>query len=257
MLTRADKWRAIYLGLVYVAFAELSSLGATSRVYPCILISQYQSSNNQSSYQSCTALHEGIARLLVFSWAYVTHDNVIAASTVIVAVFTVTLWFSTYELWMAGERHSERELRAYIVGTTSAQYRNLSTPSPYSILSFKNSGKTPAFDVRVWTTSAVAVYPMNERPSAPRNDPGYQSSVGVVGPGADFHNEIASDIVVTPPEHAEVIAGRAAFYIYGEIAYRDSFGIERTASFCHFTAGPKAQRNDGPLATYYKWNEAT
>ena len=188
-------------------------------------------------------------------WERTTSDPV-AMFTLVLAFSTVGLWVATLALYIAGKSHSERELRAYIVGATSAKFQRFTTPSPVTILTFKNSGKTPAYNVRVWTSSAVAIYPMENRPREPEGDPGEQSSVGIVGPGAEFHNEISSDIEVTAEERAEVIAGRCAFYIYGRILYRDTFGFDRTASFCHFLAGDRARGDSGPLATYYKWNEA-
>jgi hypothetical protein len=152
---------------------------------------------------------------------------------------------------------AERQLRAYIVGTLSSKIRGFNTPKPITTLAFKNSGQTPAYNVRVWTSSAVAVHPMEAPPARPDGAPGEGASVGVIGPGGDFYNEIQSDIEVTQAERAEVIGSRCAYYVYGQISYRDSFGVERNSTFCHFFAGDRARRNDGPLATYHKWNEAT
>jgi hypothetical protein len=177
--------------------------------------------------------------------------------TAVLAVATVGLGFATAGLYVAGERHSERELRAYIVGTTSAQIRSFINPRPTVVLTFRNSGQTPAHDVCVWTSSAIAVYPMENPPVRPDGVAGEGGSVGIVGPHADFHNEIESDVEVTAAERAEVIAGRAAFYIYGEISYHDSFGKERTSTFCHFYAGERARGSNGILGTYHRWNRAS
>ena len=44
-----------------------------------------------------------------------TNDKFVnAISTAVIAAFTLALFVATTALWIAGERHSERELRAYI-----------------------------------------------------------------------------------------------------------------------------------------------
>jgi hypothetical protein len=91
MLTTADKWRAVWLGAAYLLIAELSSLGATSKFSPCILVSEDQSSNDQSGYQACAAMHEAIWRGLNFIWDNAGHDNINAFGTVMIAIFTLTL----------------------------------------------------------------------------------------------------------------------------------------------------------------------
>jgi hypothetical protein len=39
---------------------------------------------------------------------------VVALSTIVMATFTIALFIATLLLWIGGERHSERELRAYV-----------------------------------------------------------------------------------------------------------------------------------------------
>ena len=80
--------------------------------------------------------------------------------------------------------------------------------------------------------------------------------MGVIGPG-DFHTDIESDIPVTDDERQQVIAGAAAFYVYGHLAYEDAFGEPRETTFCVFYRGEVARSPSGRLATYHKWNRAT
>ena len=207
-------------------------------------------------YQAAEKTGHGYEECKTF-WERTTSDP-IATFTLVLAISTIGLWVATLGLYIAGERHSERQLRAYITGPTSARISDFQTSQyPAVILTFKNSGQTPAQDVCVWTSSAVAVYPMENPPARPDGAAGEGSSVGTIGPHAEFHNQIQADIAVTAAERAEVIAGGAAFFVYGEISYRDSFGKSRTTTFCHFYAGPTARTSNGLLATYHKWNRAT
>src|SRR5437870_4192734 len=73
--------------------------------------------------------------------------EVVAISTGIMALFTIALFAATFALWFGGERHSQRELRAYISVRPSVVF-NFASP-PAAIVGVRcvmaNHGKTPAF----------------------------------------------------------------------------------------------------------------
>ncbi len=94
MLNRADKWFLFYLTAAYLAFAEVLSW-ETSAWPGCLVISNYQDADNRTGNQTCATFHEGIMRGLVFLFDYTTHDNIIAAATVAITAFTLTLWLSS------------------------------------------------------------------------------------------------------------------------------------------------------------------
>jgi hypothetical protein len=186
-------------------------------------------------------------------------DAYVALFTGVLAVSTAALWYSTQRLWRAGEIHSERELRAYITGATKAEICGFDSPNPVSCLEFQNSGQTPAHNVRFWTSSAVAAYPLANPPLAPTGEFSEQegSSVGTIGPGVPFYAETKSDVAVSDADRAGVIEGNAAFFLYGEMFYRDAFGRDRHTTFCYYYRGDRARSARGPLASYHKWNKAT
>jgi hypothetical protein len=189
-------------------------------------------------------------------WEKTTSDP-IATFTLVLAFSTVGLWVATLGLYVAGERHSERQLRAYIVSPVQAEIINFHAAVPQIVLAFINAGQTPAHNVRFFTTSAVAIFPLEERPRIPSHEPLAGDSIGVIGPQGTFHTDHASDLPVTNEERQAVIEGRCAFYVYGELLYSDAFGKERRTCFCYFYRGHSATRPNGPLASYHKWNEAT
>jgi hypothetical protein len=189
-------------------------------------------------------------------WEKTTSDPV-AAFTLVLAISTIGLWVATLGLYIGGERHSERQLRAYIVAALQADVENFNVDAhPTAVLGFVNAGQTPAYDVKVLTSTAVAKFPL-EHPPEPPGEMGAGDSVGVVGPKGTFHTRHRSDDPVTPSERQAVIKGSAAFYVYGEIFYRDAFGRQRHTRFCLFYQGDVAKEPFGSLATYHKWNEAT
>ena len=186
-----------------------------------------------------------------------TTDDPVAMFTLVLAVSTIGLWVATLWLYLGGEKHSERQLRAYIVATVQADIQNFNAAArPLVILGFVNAGQTPAHDVRVFTSCAVAKFPLNGPPKPPEElGPGH--SEGVIGPQGTFHIRQKSHEVVTVEEHRAVQKGAAAFYVYGEVFYRDAFKRQLHTRFCHFYHGEAAKNINGPLASYHKWNEAT
>jgi hypothetical protein len=194
------------------------------------------------------------------------HEDIIAVGTVFIALFTTILAFATGFLYVAtralvvgAKDTAKRQLRAYIAGPTKARIRLFQTANPASYLEFQNSGQTPAHDVRLWTSSAVTIYPLQKPPAGPQGDISEResSTVGVVGPNGVFHTECTVDIPITAEEREAVIKGTGAFFIYGELFYRDSFGENRKTSFCHYLRGDKARATSADLPSYHKWNEAT
>jgi hypothetical protein len=256
MLNRDDRQFLSYLALGYLAFAEVLSW-ETSKWPACLVVSKYQDANNRPGYQTCATLFEGVMRGLEFLWDNVTPSNVSAAATVVIALFTVTLWLSTYRLWKAGETHSERELRAYIVAAVQADIVGFHSSKPKIVLSFMNAGQTPAHNVRLWTSSAVAVFPLEKPPDPPSVGVTAADSLGVIGPQGTFHIENSPDAPITVGEREAVIEGRCALFVYGELFYVDAFGKERHTRFCHLYTGEPARQTNGVLGSYHKWNEAT
>ena len=207
-------------------------------------------------YQAAAKGVNGVAECKSF-WEKTTSDP-IAAFTLVLAVSTIGLWIATIGLYVGGEKHSERGLRAYIVGTVKAEISNFNARArPDIALQFKNGGQTPAHDVRLWASSAIAMFPLTSRPDAPKSELGEGDSFGVIGPQGDFHSLIQSDFVVTAEEQHAVVRGAAALYVYGEVTYRDAFGQDRRTSFCHLYQGEVARSARGSLALYHMWNEAT
>jgi hypothetical protein len=73
----------------------------------------------------------------------------VALSGIAVAGFTLALFIATFLLWFAGERHSERQLRAY-VSTSSGSMRVVNIAQGgqgFQItIELRNAGQTPGYD---------------------------------------------------------------------------------------------------------------
>jgi hypothetical protein len=227
-----------YLILGYVAFADALSLETSKWGPPCLVISEQQAANQQSASQTCATLHEGIARLTIFSWSFLTHDNVLAFGTLMIALFTLTLWRSTNKLWEAATKTAKAQSddtrilqRAYVsvvpLGITPYNLRDF-----YGChVGFHNSGNLPATHVRWFMRRKVSTDP--ERDFFPINK-------------RRFEGDLIIAQRITAPKGAFGISkrfierfnkgnnGRNRFvYVWGEVRYIDGFGRERWTRFCH------------------------
>jgi hypothetical protein len=179
MMNRDDMRFAGYLIAGYLAFAEVLSW-ETSKWPACLVVSEYQSADNQSGNQTCATFHEGIIRGATFLWGFLTHDNVTAAATVVIAVFTWTLWRSSEKLWrvtrlstIAARRSANAAVRA--AENAEKALHSLEIPRVYPVelkfsvfedphhapliatvsASLKNFGRSPAFLKELYLIVAV------------------------------------------------------------------------------------------------------
>jgi len=124
---------------------------------------------------------------------------------------------------------AERQLRAY-VGVSEASIHKVETGAPEAIVSIKNFGQTPAYDVQAWIHMWIAEYPLTVTvlPDAPADFP---KSTAVLHPGI----QTAFVMPKEPPVKKELIPllGTAigTIYVYGTIKYRDAFRRDRTTKY--------------------------
>lgn len=127
---------------------------------------------------------------------------------------------------------AKRQLRAYLIANGGAIER---IPEGY-ILSvvIRNSGQTPAFDVKHSSESFCGDYPDDGPSEIPRvNDTHYT----VVGAGDSF--SCAQRLFTETPDQSmrDVIDGKIGFWIHGIVQYRDCFDNTHTTRFRYVFGG--------------------
>jgi hypothetical protein len=170
------------------------------------------------------------------SFVYEFRDAATAVATVLIAIFTFTLWQSTSRLWRAGERHSERELRAYILATkpkiTQLEVgKRIEIDAPY-----KNFGQTPAYDVIAESWLDILAMPIAKRHrfNKPRN-PRMVEIKATIAPTDGFAVKVISSATfAVTQEIIDVVkaAEKSKIYLYGTITYKDVFKKKRITDFC-------------------------
>jgi hypothetical protein len=160
------------------------------------------------------------------------HSGAIAAiSAIFVAIFTATLWRATTRLWLSANRQSahleetaERQLRAYVLVTTAEIISR--DPRPGIRLAFKNSGQTPAYDVRIWVDVSIRT-PDNERHfSPPLQD--HRMGSSIIG---DLILDKYLEVDLVHEEHILLAEGKITLYVWGEVTYRDAFNRQRRTRY--------------------------
>jgi hypothetical protein len=161
-------------------------------------------------------IKERWTRFIEFTEKY--DKAIVALSTLGIFLFTLALFLATFLLYTAGERHSERQLRAYIFAS-DVKVRQFTT-IPRVTAEFKNFGQTPCDDMIFLYDIQVSAFPIaNDLRAGPalRTAP--------MAPGSSFHRD--NSFAVTQEQRSEIDGGRAAIYIFGRIEYRDVFRTTR------------------------------
>jgi hypothetical protein len=191
------------------------------------------------------------------------HDSIIALGTIIIAMFTFTLWRSTRKLWEAAEQQRRDMLRSIMAAETSANAAKRSADlipnieRPYVLISsitveftfnaaigrsipnititFHNYGRTPAnSDEMIIVTRILGQEPGDIGTFNPRDDPNLIAFEREIIIGADKTfacNSLCSDTIGDDNNH-DFIKGTISLYCFGKIKYRDIFSDGHETIFC-------------------------
>lgn len=205
----------------------------------------------EQTKQTCSESAEKIGRDYAERktfWERTTSDP-IATFTLVLAVSTVGLWVATIGLYISGEKTAQRELRAYVfIGHANlVDFDDI----PIIQIMFKNSGQTPAYNLRAWNAVRLAEFPLTQELTHPGE---VEISRTALGPGMDLHITTPTARLTDIRRNA-IRSGRAALYAFGRADYVDAFGRDRYLKWRLYYGGD-AQRPDGSLAVHIEGNDA-
>lgn len=101
---------------------------------------------------------------------------------------------------------------------------------PVVMISLKNSGQTPAYEVTYRATLGYREYPLGEKPLVPAPLPPF-SSKSTMPPGAIAGHEFEFPAPLDDARIDALKKGTAAIYVFGKIFYRDAFKKKRFSNF--------------------------
>lgn len=163
-----------------------------------------------------------------------------ALSTIAIAAFTYYLKKSTDRLWDAGERQlshlegtPERQLRAYVLIENGRVERDFGSKRLKAILTIKNSGQTPAYDLR--HSSAVRFVPLEAGTGFFDDEVSKQKLI--IAPNGQVPIEIYSKLDFELENFHQYKAGGLKVLVYGQFKYRDAFKNIQTTDFIFEVTG--------------------
>lgn len=243
MLNWSQRRVTAFLATSWVLILEPVSW-LTSQVPPCIVSAAYYAGQN-SKKEECPTL--SLFLLGVLDPVFIKLGDphwVTAIATIAIAFFTIVLAIATGLLWNAGERHSERELRAYI-SIINGQIELIKTDKGRFFIKgkieFKNSGKTPAYDFRPWTS--LDVLASGTDPSKTR---GTSEQSSIFGPGDTSEIELFIGPIEEPTLES-IRQSNTSIFIWGEIDFTDAFGREWTLAYVNVNGRMSPGRNSWPV----------
>jgi len=174
----------------------------------------------------------GITRVFELVREYTA--EIVTISTAVMALFTVALFVATFALWFGGERHSERELRAYVF-PVDIKVRNFKTSERISaFVKVKNSGQTPAYKFTCQVKMIAGPFPQTDFTISKEES---DLTPAYLGPNESIPYTPTTDTPLTWKQAEEVSQGRRAIYVFGRIDYIDAFKVTRWTTFRTFTRG--------------------
>jgi hypothetical protein len=145
--------------------------------------------------------------------------------------YMIAAWKQAHQMEEAVNIASDtavRQLRAYIsihdIGVTNVSPNN----KPLITIKIKNTGQTPANEVRCWAKAVVREAPL--KTSLPDKSPG-SGTIAVMFHDKTYNNIFQMDDPLTAQQITSLSEGTVAIYIYGGVDYIDAFKNVRQTSF--------------------------
>lgn len=192
----------------------------------------YQQEDGGPSLFSIVAYVLDWSRLTcVGSFVHHAKEEILAAFTILLAFFTLSLWAATNRLAEEAKEASEksrvlaeetakRQLRAYL-SVDAAELRDLAVDlKPEGQIRIKNSGATPAYDVTTLITLTAVKDPLELAEYLKRAVPVGPSQIG---PGGTLSPTSVIDMAMTQTLLNTLTTKSHTLYLHGRIDYTDIF----------------------------------
>lgn len=174
-----------------------------------------------------------------------------AAATALLTLITAGLvWVGAMQI-----STSRAQLRAY-VAVSEAHLENIGVGRvPFAVLTVKNFGQTPAYEMTNWARIGFDVYPLTDGP--PQASKGDSLPSRMLAPQGEMivRPKFKGQPPLNPVTLDALQNGSHAIYVDGEINYVDAFGRNFRTTYLLFGGGPIGF--SGELAAYRTGNDAT
>lgn len=177
-----------------------------------------------------------------FSWCEVNGwldaERVIAVFTVVLGIATWLLWRATDRLVEGADQTARRQLRAYISVTPKKVFNWKHEKYRVGVgFDIENHGQTIGFEICHSFSMAILDFPLADGFVFPETARQYDQNNSLF-PRAILPVRLWHDTALAPAETQDVESASKAFFTWGVMTYRDSFGKERSTNFCFSFGGP-------------------
>jgi len=168
---------------------------------------------------------------------------------------TMGLWYATARLVKGVDTTAQRQLRAYVgVQPRDFAFKRGQNKAIHcsAKLTIKNTGQTPAYDVRSDADFRIAPErPKDEFKPLKGNAVTFNS---VIQPHSEIEGSVEKGLDISDVRNGDKL------YLVGRITYRDAFGETRVTSYCGFIAESSTIFGSTPVTTSsisitFKWSE--
>ena len=159
---------------------------------------------------------------LIYGYRLKITDTLIAGFTALLFWATWLLWRATKRLVSGADNTSENQLRAYV--SMRGKFVQAFDDQTRCIVQYdiENTGQTPAHHFSHHGDVLIAPHPLPEDFAFP-NLSNPLTNPFVLFPRLPMQGKQVATSVFSKTEIAEVVAGRARIYMYGEVFYEDIF----------------------------------
>jgi len=274
MLKRTSLVRVLW-AIAFLLFL-LAMLGSPS-FQECAAHSAHTGQNEQDSHSSLFAFIN-----FFLHWSYLdcaghfihaAHEEILAAFTILLALFTLALWSATAaladdakesgiaqaermeksineaanaakamdELAKATKRNTDllepmlqKQMRAYLTVESEGPTYQTAYLRFAGALAISNSGLTPARNISYWVNCDVLPVPLPTDFSFPRPEIVIQTDLGI-SPRQQLNFNTLMSRRIPDEDILDTLSGESRrFYVWGEVAYDDISGAaRRITKFCH------------------------
>jgi hypothetical protein len=237
----------IVLILISIALLFIAWLGySVSRIQPA------QATQPSDAYPPFhEALRLGFNRIIIFIRDF--KEEIVAAGTLFIAVFTIVLAFATGFLYVAtrdlvrgADKTAREQLRAYIQASPGNVFNLKSGARLEARILVNNSGQTPGNEVTRWAGMKISKpLASDELVKLGRGEREEGSLVAMPqAPHVMIRGLDAPDATLSD----QIIRGDQRIYVFGRIEYKDIFEQPRASDFCFVYYGETDDfpKNGGP-----------
>lgn len=171
--------------------------------------------------------------------------------TAILALYTAKLWSATDKLVKGAQDTARRQLRAYVFVDRAEITSIDSGDAPIATIVIKNSGQTPAYGLT--QVGGIAIGESFDTLTHPIGPHGISKTS--LSPGGITQHFNSAPGPLSTEEKSVLHAGTKTLWVYGEVHYKDAFGMERFTNY-RFMIGGHAGVRSNRMAICEEGNEA-